>query len=98
MIALNEPRARRTDPATSHAAAQMALDLQANHVSAILMALDRLGAAGKDGIAYIADLPGVAVARRLTELYRAGLVRPTGKTVRSDSGRPEREWEAANVG
>lgn len=93
-ITLIEPRARRTDPATSHAAAAQAKDLQASHNSAILLALDAYGAAGKDGIAWLTNLPGVAVARRLTELQRAGLVRLTGRTVPSDSGRMEREWEA----
>lgn len=96
-ITLAEPRARRHDPATSHAAAAQAVDLQRHHTSAILLALDAYGAAGKDAIGWLTNLPGVAVARRLTELQRAGLVRLTGKTVRSDSGRMEREWEAVNV-
>ena len=86
------PGARRTDPDTSHAAAAQAKDLQANHNSAILLALDAYGAAGKDAIGWLTNLSGTAVARRLTELQRAGLVRLTGRTVRSDSGRFEREW------
>lgn len=52
------------------------------------------GALGKDGIAQRTNLDGVAVARRLTELQRAGLICTTGKTVQSTAGRAEREWAA----
>jgi len=38
------------------------------------------------------------VARRTTELQRAGLIALTGKTVASDSGRNEREWRAGTSG
>ena len=53
------------------------------------------GALGKDGIAARTGLTGVAVARRTAELQRAGLIQPTGKTVLSTAGRPEREWKVA---
>jgi DNA-binding transcriptional ArsR family regulator len=89
------PAARRTDPATSHAAARSARALAADHHARILDALRRHGRLGKDGIARATGLSGVAVARRLPELERAGLVTPTGRTVESDTGRQEREWGLA---
>jgi hypothetical protein len=60
----------------------------------IVDCLKRHGPLGKDGIAARCRLTGVAVARRTVELQRALLIRPTGKTVPSTAGRPEREWEA----
>jgi len=89
------PRARKRDPATSHAAAAAAASLSGEHQAAILAALARFGALGKDGIAARTRLSGVQVCRRLPELERAGLVAPTGRTVPSDSGRAEREFRIA---
>jgi predicted transcriptional regulator len=86
------PTARRTDPATSHAAAKSAHALASDHYTIILAALRQWGAMGKDGIAHHTGLSGVAVARRCTELDRAGLIKLTGRTVESDTGRQEREW------
>jgi ribosomal protein L9 len=88
------PMARRADPATSHQAAASAKELQAKHQQAIVDVLRVYGAMGKDGIAAYTHLTGVAVARRTVELERAGLIRWTGKTVTSNAGRQEREWEA----
>jgi hypothetical protein len=90
-----EPQARRSDPPTSHQAAASARELQAQHHQVIVACLKRHGALGKDGIAARTGLTGVAVARRTAELQRAGLIQPTGKTVLSTAGRPEREWKAA---
>lgn len=89
------PRARRSDPVTSHLAAQSAVELQKAHFEIILTCLKNHGALGKDGIAARTRLDGVAVARRLPELERKGLVVPTGNLVPSTSGRPEREWQLA---
>jgi predicted ArsR family transcriptional regulator len=89
------PRARRKDPVTSHLAAQSAAELQKAHFEIILVCLKKHGALGKDGIAARTRLDGVAVARRLPELERKGLVKPTGRTVPSTSGREEREWALA---
>lgn len=88
------PLARRSDPATSHLAAAQAGELQAAHQREILAAL-KLGPAGKSAIAARSGLDGHAVARRLPELQRKGLAKPTGRTVPSTSGRDEREWELA---
>ena len=87
-----EPRARRSDPATSFTAAEAARDLQARHQRQILECLREHGPLGKDGIAARTRLDGVAVARRTVELERAGLIETTGRTVMSAAGRPEREW------
>jgi hypothetical protein len=47
---------------------------------------------GKDGIGARTQLDGHAVGKRLPELQRMGLIGLTGRTVKSDSGRAEREW------
>ena len=81
--------ARATDPDTSHMAAD-ALDFRNRHFKAILHVLTH--PMGKDSIAGYSGLSGEQVCRRLTEMYRAGLIEPTGNKVRSMTGRPEREW------
>ena len=91
----DQPRSRRTDPATSHAAAESAKDMAQRHHQIILTCLREHGALGKDGIAARTRLDGIAVARRMSELQRLGLAKPTGKTVASTSGRAERVWEAS---
>jgi hypothetical protein len=88
------PAARRSDPETSHQAAESAKELAARHHRIILGALRR-GPAGKDRIGTLTSLTGVQVCRRLTELHRAGQIEPTGKTVASTAGRQEREWRVA---
>lgn len=89
---MDAPRARRTDPATSHAAAASAVQLAQDHHAMILQALQH-GPAGKDGIAARIGLDGHRTGKRMCELERAGLIRLTGRTVPSASGRAEREWE-----
>lgn len=86
------PLARRSDPATSHAAAESAKGLQAWHHTLILAALEQRGPLGKSGIARFTPLDGVQACCRLTELQRAGLIEWTGRTVPSTAGRAEREW------
>ena len=93
-LTASTPRARNSDPITSHAAADQAQAMRHQHHAAILACLGTVGALGKDEIAGFTKLTGVQVCRRLPELQKLGLVRPTGKTVRSDTGRQEREWEA----
>lgn len=94
-LALDEPRARNFDPSTSHLAAAAAKSLQAAHADEILTALRKHGAMGKSAIASRTRLTDVAVARRMSEMSRAGLVKLTGRNVLSTSGRDEREWSAA---
>ncbi len=81
--------ARRTDPGTSHEAAKTAP--VAEHQRLIMDALAQ-GPAGASGIAARCGLLGHQVNKRLTELARTGRIVETGRTVRSNSGRSEREW------
>jgi predicted transcriptional regulator len=83
------PLARNTDPFTSHLAAS-AMNPSA-HYSLIVKALE-VSPAGKTLIAKRSGLHHGQVARRLTELERSGVIALTGKTVKSDSNRQEREW------
>lgn len=85
--------ARATDPGTSHEAAQACLQFSCEHRRKILEALQQ-GPAGKCELARRTGLDGVAIARRLPELQREGLAKPTGRRVLSLAARPEREWEA----
>lgn len=86
--------ARHSDHITSHIAAAQAFDFVKQHHCKILCCLYCHGPLGKDGIAAKTGLNGVAVARRMKELEREGLAKPTGDTVPSNSGRPERLWKA----
>jgi hypothetical protein len=82
-------QARNSDPFTSHIAAK-AMNPSA-HYALIIDAL-KISAAGKTLIAKRSGLHHGQVARRLTELERNGIIGLTGKTVKSDSNRQEREW------
>ena len=90
-----EPKARNTDPHTSHQAAESAKELAKQHQERILICLTKHGPAGKDEIARLSGLDSTAVSRRMAELQKAGLVVLTGRTVLSKSRRAEREWAAA---
>ena len=93
-FSFDEPAARRSDPETSKQAAIAAKEMAARHQGIVLKALQQHGPAGKDRLAAVTSLTGVQICRRLTELQRMGLIRPTGNTVQSTAGRNEREWEA----
>jgi hypothetical protein len=80
---------RKSDPYTSHLAAN-SINPSA-HYALIIEAL-KVSPAGKTLIAKRSGLHHGQVARRLTELERNGLIGLTGKTVKSDSNRQEREW------
>jgi len=84
--------ARRSDPATSHAAAKTAP--VSEHQRLIIDALGQ-GHAGASGIAARCGLNGHQVNKRLTELARTGRIVETGRVVTSSSGRGEREWRCA---
>jgi predicted transcriptional regulator len=85
---------RNNDPITSKLAADK-VDFKAKHYDQILAVLILSGPQGKDGIADRSMLDPNQVARRLKEMMQLGLVRLTGKTVKSKSNREEREWELA---
>ena len=86
------PRVRNTDPATSHEAAASITDVS-SHYAQILEALSTIGPLGKDGISACTNLDSNQVARRLNEMKMMGLIELTGNTVKSNSGRSEREWQ-----
>lgn len=85
-------RARADNPITSFEAADNAKDLAEVHGKAIVECLAKHGPLGKDGIAAHLKISGHQVSRRLSELQKEGYIQPTGDTVKSDSGRKEREW------
>ncbi|NBW19834.1 MAG: hypothetical protein EBR82_68860 [Caulobacteraceae bacterium] len=86
------PLFRRTDPATSKAAAATVKAFAGEHHQAILEALSH-GPAGASGIAARCGLNSHQVNKRLGELARAGRIVETGRLVESASGRGEREWQ-----
>ena len=87
-------RVRCSDPVTSYEAADAAKDLATKHFSTIVDCLRAHGALGKDGIARHSGLEANQVARRLNELQKMNLIQLTGRTVKSQAGRNEREWRA----
>ena len=87
------PRVRTTDPLTSFEAAESIKPVVNKHYDIILECLQTYGALGKDGISSLTKLESNQVARRLNEMQKIGLIHLTGKTVKSNSGRNEREWE-----
>ena len=86
------PRVRSTDPVTSFEAADSIKDIAPQHHDIILACLAQHGALGKDGIAAHTKLDGNQVSRRLNEMKARDLIELTGRTVKSNSGRNEREW------
>jgi len=86
--------ARRNDPDTSKQAAARVHEFAAGHCAEILAALKRHGPASPERIAELTGIDRVAVCRRLPEIERAGLARPTGETVPTLSGRSQRVWAA----
>lgn len=89
------PRVRANDPVTSFEAAESIKESVSEHHQIILDCLIKHGALGKDGIAARTNLDGNQVARRMNEMRVLGLVMLTGNTVKSNTGRNEREWQAA---
>ena len=90
-------RVRASDPITSYEAADSAKDLASKHFSIIVDTLKAHGALGKDGIAKHSGLDPNQVARRLNELSNMNLIELTGRTVKSKSGRNEREWKVKSA-
>ena len=85
-------RARAKDPITSFQAADSIKDVAKMHSDVIVAGLKRFGPMGKDQIANNTGLQSNQVSRRLSELEEIGLIELTGKKVKSNSGREEREW------
>lgn len=86
-------KAKRTDPLTSFQAAVRAGGLASEHQRIILEAL-AVGPGTAEEIAGRIWLRKEQVGRRLGEFARAGLVRWTGATRPTTSGRASRVYEA----
>ena len=84
--------ARSTDPATSHAAAKQ-LDFAFELCSIIMICLKRRPGTFEE-IASRTRLRPDQVWRRLSDLEKMGLARPTTETRKGSSGRQQRVWEA----
>jgi hypothetical protein len=69
------PRARNTDPATSHAAADRAANFAGSHAERILAALKAVGTGTPPSISDKTGLTIVQIDRRLHELEKKGLIR-----------------------
>ncbi|MFM9928188.1 hypothetical protein VLK31_34820 [Variovorax sp. H27-G14] len=83
------PRARSTDPITSHQAAAMSAKFSTGHAIKILAAIKHTP---RQTAAYYAQMTGLTVVqidRWLPELERKGLARPTGAVYNGF-----RAWEA----
>jgi hypothetical protein len=86
------PRVKKDDPITSFEAADLIKKSVPEHYKIISDCLKEHGPLGKDGIAAKTSLDGNQIARRLNEMKVLGLIFLTGNTVKSNSGRNEREW------
>jgi len=95
-FAKDMPRARTTDPITSHQAAEQAAEVASNHIPRIEQALEQYGPMGASMIAYVANLDKNQISRRLKEMQKLGIIELTGNTVKSNTNRSEREWQLAN--
>lgn len=87
-------RARRSDPATSHAAAAKLGEFAHAHHAKILGTLMTQGPGTIYEIGKRIGIDHVAVARRMSELAAKRVVRPSGSQRRGPSGRMCSEWEA----
>lgn len=89
------PLARKTDPASSHLAAQKAQSFAGSHAKRIALALQELGRMTAHAIADATGLTVVQVDRRLPELQRRGAVRLVQDDGRVVVVSGYRMWEAA---
>lgn len=69
------PRARRTDPSTSHKAAERAASFAGSHSERILVELIRVGSGTAKSISENTGLTVVQIDRRLVEMQRKGFIR-----------------------
>ena len=88
------PRARESDPETSHEAAASMANEAAAQRSKIHRALLCHGGKTADGLDEFCELRVTSAGRRLPELQKLGLARPTDRKEKTRSGRMARVWEA----
>jgi hypothetical protein len=89
------PRARASDPTTSHAAAASMLEPADLQRALIVHALRTQGPMTADELDVALDWRETTSGRRLAEAERQGRVRRTGNTRPTRSGRNAEIWEAA---
>lgn len=90
------PRARRSDPATSHVAAESMRPAIGEQHSRILHALKYGGGKTIHELPdFVRGLDAVQIARRMSELEARALVVRTNETRPSPSGRPCTVWRLA---
>lgn len=87
------PRARNSDPCTSHAAARNTERFAKTHAGRILADLVARGPATVDQLSERVGLQSQQINKRLPELERDGLAYPEGVR-RSHAGNLERIWYA----
>jgi predicted ArsR family transcriptional regulator len=91
---MNTPLCRASDPITSFMAADRVKEFKHSHEVLIMDTLLNHGPAGVDAIAAHCGLLPHAVGKRIAALEAGEYIRQTGKLVKSDSGRMQREWES----
>ena len=89
-----DPRARNTDPDTSHQAAESMADEAESQRRRILACLRYYGAMTADALDEVLELRLTSAGRRLPELEEADLVTLTGGKALTRSGRQARLWRA----
>lgn len=89
---MHHPLARSSDPLTSFEAADRVREFKASQELIILSVLRKYGPTGASGVAANCELLAHQILKRLPELERNGEIELTGRTVKSESGRNEREW------
>lgn len=96
LVGIHDPAAnvRASDPVTSYEAARRSREFAGTQCDLIAAALLKHGPQSKDQLAARLRLDGVAIARRLADLQKAGRAVPTGETRASAAGRAERVWRA----
>jgi predicted ArsR family transcriptional regulator len=92
------PRARNTDPYTSHAAAANVRRFDAGQCRMIRLALiQNPQGIGAEQIAKQIGIAAYAVRKRLPEMASAGLCKPTDELRVTETGRHERIWVPMGV-
>jgi predicted ArsR family transcriptional regulator len=89
-----EYAARRTDPGTSHQAAQAAASFAGTHCERIHAALRQCGPMDPEQIGAMLGMESYSVRKRLSDCQKAGKAEPTGAIVPASSGRHQRVWGA----
>jgi predicted Rossmann fold nucleotide-binding protein DprA/Smf involved in DNA uptake len=91
---LSEPRARVTDPVTSHAAAADAKAFSRAHARVVETVLDyaRGEALAVEEVARRCSLTSAQVTRAMSQLKNAGKVEESGERHRNQSGSTAAKW------